>query len=181
MQRLCSLLALFLAWGSAFAEIEKIATPCDPGICFHWWPRLPFVPGWHHDREHSISLNVNAQAPDANTFANAEAVIYANAPFKPRIPDVKTLQNLIENDQRKFRKDFRGVEIREIGTILTSDGKALRSFEYAPAATGNWERVSYGEEGDFYLVFTFSSRTKTGLAKASAAYGAFIGAYRSGP
>jgi hypothetical protein len=145
MRKLGSLLVLFLAWGPAFAEIEKIATPCNPGICFRWWPRLSSVPGWHHDREHSISHNVNAQAPDAKTFANAEAVIYANAPFRPRIPDVKTLQNLIENDQRKFRKDFPGVEIREIGTILTSDGKALRSFEYTPAATGNWERVSYGE------------------------------------
>jgi len=34
---------------NASAEIEKIALPCETGMCFYWWPKLVTVKGWHHD------------------------------------------------------------------------------------------------------------------------------------
>jgi hypothetical protein len=43
------------------------------------------------------------------------------------------------------------------------------------------EQVSYGEEGDFYLIFTISSRSKATLAKAMNAYYKFIGGYKEKP
>jgi hypothetical protein len=175
------LFTLLLAYGSAFAEMEKIAVQCDKNICFHWWPKLSTVSGWHHDRDHSVHYSFNAQAPDGKTFANAEAVIYANAPFKPRIAEVKTLQMLIENDQQQFRTDSPGVEILEVEPLLTGDGSTLRSFTYTPTIAGNWEQVSYGEEGEFYLIFTVSSRSKQGFAEALTAYKKFINAYKTSP
>lgn len=181
MRRTYFLFVLLLASGSVSAEMEKIAVQCDKTICFHWWPKLPTVNGWHHDREHSIHYSFNAQAPDGKTFADAEAVIYANAAFKPRMAEVKTLKILIENDQQQFREDFPGVEIREVEPMLTGDGKTLRSFTYTPTKAGNWEQVSYGEEGEFYLIFTASSRTKQGFAEALTAYKQFIHAYKTSP
>jgi len=165
----------------AHAEIEKIAIPCESGFCFHWWPKLPAVDGWHHDREHSLYYSFNAQAPIGETFSNAKTVIYANAPYKPRMPEVKNLQQFIEEDQLNFTHDFPGVEIREVNSLATGDGQKLRSFTYSPAKTGSWEQVTYGEEGEFYLVFTVSSRTKAGLAQSIADYKEFIRKYKSAP
>ena len=43
---------------------------------------------------------------------------------------------------------------------------------------GNWERVSYGEKGDFYLIFTVSSRTEQGYKVALSAYKQFVNGYK---
>lgn len=178
---LLTLIAALLASLPAFADMEKIATPCEKGFCFHWWPKLTTVKGWHHDRDQSLYYSFNAQVPDGETFSNADTVIYANAPFKPRVPELKTLQKLINNDQRQFRTDFPGVEIKEVAPLVTANGQKLRSFLYLPTGPGSWERVSYGEEGKFYLIFTVSSRTQQGLNHALSAYKLFINTYKSNP
>lgn len=178
---LLSLFAVALIPSTAIADMEKTATRCESGMCFHWWPKLPTVKGWHHDRDYSLHYSFNAQAPDGKTFANAETVIYANAPFKPRVPELKTLQEFIDSDQRQFRTDFPGVEIKEVTPLVTADGQKLRSFRYTPTSTGSWEQVSYGEEGEFYLVFTVSSRSRQGLGLGLAPYREFISAYKSNP
>src|SRR6476659_7512895 len=86
----------------AHAEIENIAQHCDQKLCLSWWPKLPPLKGWHQDRPSSLRNSINALAPDGRTFANAEAVIYARAIYKPRVPDVRSLDQLIENDKRDF-------------------------------------------------------------------------------
>jgi len=161
----------------AYADMEKIATPCKNSICFHWWPKLPNIKGWHQDRDQSLYFSVNAQAPDGKTFADAETVIYANAPYKPRIPETKSLQMLIDDDQKNFRSNYPGIDIQEVDSLVTSDGQVLRSFRYFPEKKGNWEQVSYGEEGDFYLIFTISSRSKKGFDNAFNDYKQFVNGY----
>jgi hypothetical protein len=71
-----------------------------------------------------------------------------------------------------------GITITETKLIVTADGKKLRSFTFFPTKQGNWERVSYGEEGEFYLVFTISSRTKMAYDRAIAAYESLVSGYR---
>lgn len=39
-----------VASSTAVADIEKVAIPDEKGFSLHWWPRLPAVEGWHHDR-----------------------------------------------------------------------------------------------------------------------------------
>lgn len=182
MRRLVAALGCFaLCLPQAHAEIEKLATICDNGICFHWWPKLPAVNGWHQDEKGSIHYSFNAQAPDGETFVSAEAVIYANAPYKPRMPAVQDVQALIDDDHARFRKDFPGMVIREVEPLFTADGQKLRSFTYSPAAAGSWERVSYGEEGEFFLIFAASSRSQQGLEASMGAYRQFINSYKTRP
>ena len=100
---------------------------------------------------------------------------------RPRMPETKALQMLIDNDQRQFQADLPGVQILEVEPISTGDDQALRSFTYSPAKTGNWERVSYGEDGEFFLIFTVSSKTKNDLLNALDDYKKFIGDYRASP
>lgn len=66
-------------------------------------------------------------------------------------------------------------------TMRTADGQKLRSYVFSPREAGNWKQVSYGEEGEFYLMFTLNSRTQAGLSKARPDYERFITRYRSKP
>jgi hypothetical protein len=166
---------------SANAEVEKIAVPSEGKFSFYWWPELTSVQGWHHDREHSYMYSANAQAPDGSTFDDAEAVIYAKALYKPRIPKTESLEMLIKDDKEQFLSRDRSLTVSEVDPLVTGDGQVLKSFTFFPNGKGNWEQVSYGEEGEFYLVFAVSSRTKEGFTKALGAYKQFISQYKENP
>jgi hypothetical protein len=171
-------LVLLMLSASASAEMEKTALSCETGMCLYWWPKLPPIKGWHQDREQSYNYRANALAPDGFTFADAETVMYATAFFKPRIPETRSLEMLIANDKKQFLVETPGITITETKVIMTADGKRLRSFTFFPTKQGNWERVSYGEEGEFDLVFTISSRTEMGYDRAIATYESLLGSYR---
>jgi hypothetical protein len=162
----------------ANARIEKTAIPCKTGLCLYWWPSLGTVKGWHHDQETSIKNAINAEVPDGFTFSNAESVIYAKAIYKPRQPETKSLEMLIKDDKATFLAEDSTIEISKVEPLRTADGRTLESYTYFPREKGNWEEVSYGEEGDFYLVFAVSSQTKAGFEKALETYKEFIGEYK---
>jgi hypothetical protein len=164
------------------AEIYKVAVPDERcgGMCLYWWPVLPEVDGWQQDLPNSYHYSANAQAPLGESFSNAEAVIYAKALFKPRMPETKSLSQLITDDQNEFQEHSDPI-ITVLESITTADGKKLQSFQFFPKNKGNYERVSYGEEGEFYLVFTLSSRSKEGYESAMPAYLKFIAQYREKP
>lgn len=178
--RLSSLLiiALLFSAQSAQADIEKIAIPGEKGMSFYWWPKLPSVAGWHQDQDSSFRYSVNALAPDSGTFSNAETVMYAKASFKPRIPEIKSLEMLIASDKEDFLKNVPGVEIQEAKSLTTADGKQFKSFTYFPKGSGNWERVTYGEEGEFFLIFTISARSRAGYDANAQVYEKLIELYK---
>ena len=181
--RLCTLglLCGLIASLPLQAEIEKLAIPGDEGMCLYWWPKLPSVKGWHHDREHSLQYSMNALAPDGATFATAEAVIYAQAIYKPRESETKSVQMLIDRDKKDFLAQTLDLAISEVDPLVDGDGGALRSVTRSPRTAGSWELVSYGDEGDFYLIFCVSSRSKTGYEAALPAYRDLIRRYKKAP
>ena len=182
MRIMARIFCLFLLLSPASqAEIEKNAMVCDTGICLYWWPKLPQLKGWHQDKEMSFEYSANALAPDGFSFSNAEAVLYATASYKPRNPEVKTLEMFIANDQKTFKASASDISIKEVKEMTTGDGKKYRSFTFFPTSKGNWEQVAYGEEGDFYLVFTLSSRSKEGFDKTQYAYRELIAHYKTNP
>lgn len=177
MKRLLLLLILVSTFPVS-AEIEKLGRPCETGLCLYWWPKLAPVEGWHHEPEPSQHYGANALAPEGSTFMDAETVMYAKASYKPRVPETKSLDALIENDKKEFLANVPGVVIAAAKPLTTGDGKKLKSVTFFPTAQGNWERVSYGEEGEFYLLFTISSRTKAGYERALPAYEEMIRGYK---
>jgi hypothetical protein len=166
---------------TANADMEKIATTCDQQICFHWWPKIPAIEGWHHDRENSLHYNFNALAPAGKTFSDAETVMYANAVYKLRVPEDKTLASFIDGDLEQFRSDNPGLIVTEEQSLKTADGRSVRLFRFIPSKQGQWERVAYLEEGEFYVDFIVSSRTEQGLSDSSMAYEKLIARYREKP
>jgi hypothetical protein len=181
--RMRALLSIFLACqiSTSVAEIERIAIPNERAIQFYWWPKLAPIEGWQQDREFSFRYSVNALAPVGKSFANAETVMYAKAVFKPRVPNVKSLEALIASDRKEFLAKVPGITIADAPPLKTADGLKLISLTYTPAGEGNWERVSYLEEGEFYLIFTVSSRTASGYKSAEKSYESLISTYREKP
>jgi hypothetical protein len=173
------LLSLFALTTVSSAEIVKTAIPNDKcgGICFYWWPKLPTIDGWHQDMEHSFYYKENTQAPNGYTFKNSESVIYAKAMFKPRMPNTKTLEQFISEDHLEFKD----TEIKETKSIITSDKNKFISYTFVPENKGNWEQVSYGEEGQYYVIFTLSSRNNSWFKKSLPSYIKFIEKYNENP
>jgi hypothetical protein len=159
-------------------EIEKVGQTCEKGICLAWWPKLEAPKGWHQERGPSLENGVNVQVPDGFTFSNAETVIYAKAEYKPRIPKTTSLDAFIKDDKDDFLKNDPSTAITKVSPLKTKDGKALESYTFFPKDKGNWEQVSYGEEGDFYLIFTISSRSRTGFTDSLPVYEQYIAQYK---
>jgi hypothetical protein len=163
------------------ADIEKTAIVCNTGICFYWWPKLPPVPGWHQDKEQSLNYGANALAPNGSSFVDAEAVMYAVAVYKPRDPEDKSLAMFIAGDKEHSLSSNPNVVITQVSDLVNGDGAKLPSFTFFPKSNGNWEQVSYGEEGDFYLTFALSARSKKAFDKMQSTYRDLIAHYKAKP
>ena len=164
---------------AAPAGIVKTASvDCGKGeICLFWWPRLPSLPGWHSDQTANRSYGengMNSLVPDGVTFRDADTVMYASATYKPRYerenPESRSLNAFISDDKSFFASEHPDMSIAEVEPLITGDGQTLRSFTYFRPRDSSWERVSYGEEGDYYIVFTISARSAVAYRKAQAAY-----------
>lgn len=179
--RLCLVVLLLASSAVLGRDVEKVATPCETGLCLTWWPKLPALAGWHHERDFSLQYSSNCLAPDGFNFGNAPVVIYARAQYKPRMPTVLSVDAFIADDKKQFLANDPSIVISEIESLTTADGQKLRSFTFTPSKTGNWERVSYGQEGDFFLSFILSARSPEAYRRTQASYTALIAGYRTAP
>jgi len=175
--RYIAIFLLTLVNFTVHAEIHKEAFPTETGMQFRWWPIMPKVEGWVHDRQSSLNYSINAQVPLGKSFSDSETIIYSRAVYKPRVPNLKTLEAFIENDKITFLKKEPSISIKELKSFKNQQGINFRSFSFLPTKTGNWERVAYSEEGDFYLVFTISSRSEHGLEENINSYDRFLSKY----
>src|SRR5262249_47682872 len=148
---------------SAHAEIVKVANvDCThKAICFYWWPKLPSLPGWHADADQNVKNGPNGVSmlvPDGTDFSHAGAVMFGEAVYRPRYewknPNSKSLDAFIADDMAATLESHKDFKIAEAEPVSTADGQKLRSFTFV--RSGECERVSYGVEGDYYLVFAIS-------------------------
>ena len=175
------LLLAVIAPSLAFGDIEKVGSPTEHGLQLRWWPRMMLADGWYHDADVSMVNGVNMIVPEGSTFADAESVIYARAIYKPRDPDVTSINILIARDKTGAAEHSPGVRISDASPVEIADGTKLQTLTFFPEHQGNWERIAYGEDGDFYLMFAVSSRTKEGFEAAELAYEEMIRSYTREP
>jgi hypothetical protein len=163
------------------AESFKLAIPSDQGFKLYWRPQLQVPDGWVHDERSSRSTGSNMLIPKGQSFAQASAVIYGKALYKPRIPETRSLDQLISDDKRKFQNDLPGIVILPLPALKNGDGRSLRCFSYSPPqrdGKGNWEWTAYSEEGDFYLIFVLSANSEVALKMALPAFRRLIATYK---
>ncbi|MGE0665963.1 MAG: hypothetical protein AB7O49_05330 [Sphingomonadales bacterium] len=168
------------ALSPASAEIVKTAdASCREGaICFRWWPKLPDLAGWHSDDATNKTYGASILLPEGSTFADAPALIYGAATSKSKSEDVRSVADYIRKDTDGFREHDPGLRITEVDPLVTADGQSLRCFTFFPSGEGNWEKVAYGEEDDFFLVFTVSGRTEKDYTEALPTFDGMVKAYR---
>lgn len=172
--------ALLAAALPARSEIETVAIETPKGKAERWWPKVTPPKGWHHDRGHSLNHNLNAMAPAGEGFASAEAIIYARAIRKSTDASLVSLADFVARERKAFLARMPGYDIRDDKPLLTRDGVRLRTASFTPKTDGNWERVAYGEEDDYYLIFVVSARSKKALQEATQAWQAMAWSYRRG-
>jgi hypothetical protein len=173
---------LALAPGAS-ADVEKFAQPeCAQGLCLYWWPKLPALSGWHHEEGPSVENSSNILAPDGSDFVNAETIIYARAFYKPQSPS-KSVDDLMARDRKDTAQALPGTVIAAAAGIANGDGKTLQTQSFHPPAEGegSWERLAYDEEGDFYLMFVISAKSKAGLEAGMKDFERLIAAYKVKP
>lgn len=158
---------LFVFASGARAEIVKMAVPDTSGLKLFWWPKLPVLAGWHQDPGASQAYSVNALVPDGQSFSDADTVMLGKANYKPSTPAIKTVQQLVDDDIKVTTQQASGVQVHKAADIADADGKSFTVYDFAPAAAtgGVWEAVAYGEEGDYFLIFMTSARSKAGFDK----------------
>ena len=149
----------------------------ESGLRLMWWPKVSPPTGWHFDQDLSHHYAFKAFAPNDSTFADAETVIYARANFKPRTPEIKNVEALIEQDISGISH----VVAERMKPLLSRNGQTFEVVSFSPKTDGNWERVAYGEETEYYILFTVSSRTEEGLSRAIPTFQSLVASYESGP
>jgi hypothetical protein len=163
------------------AEIFKLAIPSDQGLKLYWWPQLQVPDGWVHDEGDSRTTASNMLVPKGQSFAQAPAVMYGKALYKARIPETRSLDQLISDDEREFQKNLPGIVILPLPALKNGDGRSLRCFSYSPpqkGGKGSWEWTAYSEEGDFYLIFVVSGNSEAALKTALPSFRRLIATYR---
>ena len=178
MKKISFLLILGLFAAAASAEMYKKVLLDSSNGQVRVWPKLGQVKGWHQDEYASTANDANAQVPDGFSFGNSATVIYAKAMYKLSKPGIKSLEQYIEYDKKKFLEEKPGIIIKETEPAVTGDKVKLRSFTFFPKDKGEWERVSYGEEGDYYIAFTVSSLSKREYEKVQGDYLRFLRSYK---
>jgi hypothetical protein len=172
---------VFIGWvsaGLANAEVEKIAIPTSGGMRFYWWPKISPPSGWQQDEEFSFRYSANAMVPRSTSFRDAPVVMYAKAEYKPRMPDIKSIELYIESDHRSFKQKNPGIEIRRLPAQKTVDAEVRHVFRFEPYKLGNWEKIAYMEEDEFYFVFVVSARSKEGLDSHTKLFDDWVGSYK---
>lgn len=182
MKTLCALVVSVATLLPAQAAVEMVETSSSLGPLKQWWPRVAPPKGWQHDREHSVAYGINAMAPQGSAFGEAETVLYAKALYRPREMELRDVDALIERDRRKALSQDPLRRTAAGPAVKTADGKVAKTITFTPArGEGNWERVAYLAEGDYFMLFAVSSRTRQGYEAALRAFEQMIRGYREKP
>ena len=133
--------------------------------------------GWALDGDSSQRLGVTVLVPAPSSMATASALMYRKVLDKERLPENMSLAQLIADDRNEFEINTPDISIQEVTPLRDSKGRRVTCIAYSPADAGNWERVAYVEDGDFYLVFTVSASSEAALKSALPAFWKFVGSY----
>ena len=175
-----ALAAALLTAVPALAEIETVSIETKQGRAERWWPKVTPPKGWHHDRPQSLNYNLNAMAPAGEAFSGAEVVLYARAVKKASDSSVGTLTDFIARERKSFLARTPQYEIRQEKPLVTKDGASMPVLSFVPKSDGNWERVAYGEDHDYWLLFVASARSKKALEGVLKPYQTMVWQYRRG-
>jgi hypothetical protein len=181
-------LLLFVSTASS-AELYELKYPSDSIFLKNIWVPVLKIDGWHQDKKHTLMLHSNVHVPDGTNYLNTTSFIHANAINKKQHPELISISDFINIYYKEFSSLPPNSVINEVDRIYTADGMQLLSytvfptsaFSVAHAKDGLWQRVTYGEEGNFYIVFTLVARTEAAYKSALPTYLQSLSKYSEKP
>lgn len=153
---LASLLALSLFTVPVQAAVVTHIQECEPTSCEYHWPRITPPPGWNQDVEASFRYNALALAPAGKTFVNSHVVIYAKA--ERRDASGLSFEWWQQAELADFHRRFSRVAVTPAGKITDQRGSRWTGYRYTPKASGHWEMVYYGIDGEYFVQLVISAR-----------------------
>jgi hypothetical protein len=168
---------------SARAEVQKFLNPCGQKLCVSY--RLVLTPpdGWVLDRKASAENKVQIIVPKGKTFSTAEPLIYVQVFY--HADKQQSLADFARVSNTRWLAANGSAKISELPAIDRANGKPafLRfAFENPGKAQQVYEVGAFGVDSDkddneFVLDVVMSGRSKVALARADAAYAAFLNAH----
>lgn len=146
----------------------------------YWWPKVDAPAGWHRDVQASYIYGMQVFVPNSSEGLKSDSFIYAKADRKKSVPQVHSLQEFIAEDQKEILVQRPDVKIEKQAVIQSGDGHAFTVYSFTPPLEGSWEWVAYGEEGDFYTLFTLTSTNQYEFKKYLEPYKGLIASYSYG-
>jgi hypothetical protein len=174
LSRVTLTVALALLASMAIAEIEKRGAMGDHGINLFWWPKLSVPTGWVQDLGASEDHHINVLHAKGATYDNAPAVIYGRASYEPDKKKRGTLKDYIKNDIEEMKRHRSEVNIAKLPPTKTLHG-SLQTYSFNPPR--DYERVCYGQEGDYWIVFVINAQSERALRKHLPIFNAVLARY----
>lgn len=166
------------------AEMErKAAVNCQTQqICLYIWPKLPEVPGWHHDEEASFENDANFLLPDGMTLAKSDIAMFANAVAKDdyaKENDGHTdLAYFVAKDKEVTKKDNPDAILTEVEPLVTAEGRKLPTLLITGLKGGHRQMIAYEEDGEFFVCLTYDSSDEKLFNDNLPKFKAMVAAYK---
>ena len=135
-------------------------------------------PGWVLDDTSGMGSRIRCVFyPKGQQWASASTVMYVN-PLHGHGVKTRTLQALIAEDEKAFRKRAPRGKITEGGTLPTgAANKSARVRYFSEKGGPPHDAVAYVAEKDLVMLVVLSSRTPEGFQKSLPAYRELVQSY----
>jgi hypothetical protein len=156
-------LAIFMAGGLAAAAAAQNQDPREGAGGVIFGPGFAFIIGapedWIFDSESAALIGSRAVIYPAGTDLNhTQVIIHANA-----LPlNTTTLEQWIEQDITSLVKEFPGIVVTKLKTLITNDTLTATVWEFDPAKSsyGLYERIAYIDIGENVAIISLSAQSK---------------------
>jgi hypothetical protein len=128
--------------------------------------------GWVLDNQSGVSQGVHCvMYPKDSSWKKSSEVMYVTV---TTVGSGERLEAVIEKDVAKFRKEFRGIKIDDLGAIQLKSGSIAQLRGFSGGGYGNFEAVGYALHGTDLITFVLTCRTSRGFEEALPLFKAMI-------
>jgi hypothetical protein len=120
----------------------------------YWYPEITHPEGWVHSKKESAYSSTYTLIKNSDESVTISAV----ARERSDTPGLYTLKMYVDAYVSHFAQPDVGSEVRESESIKTSNGSSMRSIYFRDRKTNNFSLEAFGEEGDYYVMFSIESR-----------------------
>jgi hypothetical protein len=133
--------------------------------------------GWVLDTHSGVSNGLHAVFyPRGSSWSKSPTVMYVAWASKKK-EGVTTLQQIIDKDAAKFKKEDPAIVITDGRPLKTGDGKTARVRLFKGDQGGNFEAVAYVDEQAGVAVLVLTSRNKAAFNRAIPAFEKLVSSY----